>query len=521
MANKKKEKKLLKRMERKPSKRLVKALLKSAPFVESLQPMIDSRVEERLSAQAATGGVDSDDANWRPLSRSRRDLTPVEQDRLIRIANFLVRANPIASRAVQVRRDFVLGEGVKFEAEDKEKIQPIIDEFTADPVNNWDEFQFQLADGLGTNGELFVPTFVNEGNALTRLGWIDPEEVQSVIRDKFNRRIMRNVILKGVPVGDESFTQIGNRRYNIINVDTVSLDKTRNLRVGNIFHFRINCSPDATRGRSDLESVADYLDSFDQGVFNEIERGQLIKNFIWDVMLEGMKDGDIEKWLTKQQPPAPGSIRAHNEKVTWKAEAPELKVSETISFHEFLLKVILGALGLSSFYFGITEGANKASSQNLDTPILKGLLARQRILKAVFREIIDYAIDQKALRDNGLRFALQSKKISRKFDIVMPEISMKDVMALSSAINQMVAAVTAAQQERWITRARGAQIFAAQVQQVGIEYDAEEERKLAEAEGAKEDAEDYKNNPPPDFNKDAPPGDPQPGKVKEPAQAAA
>src|SRR6185369_1121303 len=112
-------------------------------------------------------------------------------------------------------------------------------------------------------------------------GWIDPEEVQSVVRDKFNRRIMRNVILKGIPVGDESYTQVGNRRFNIINVDTESLDRTRGMRVGNIFHFRINCSPDATRGRSDLESVADYLDSFDQNTFNEVERGQLIKNFIW------------------------------------------------------------------------------------------------------------------------------------------------------------------------------------------------------------------------------------------------
>lgn len=450
-----------------------------------------------LASQAAASTVDKDDAAWRPLTRSRRDLTPVDQDKIIEIANFLVRSNPIASRGLQIQGDFVLGEGVKIVAEDKETIQPLLDEFWSDPVNNFDEFQFQLYEGLSTNGELFLPVYVNEFTGFTRLGWLDPSEVLSVIRDQLNRRIMRQVVLKGVPVGDESYTTQGKRRYNIVNVETSGMGATRGFRVGELLFFKINCAADATRGRSYFEPVADLLDAFDQSVFNELEREAILKNFFWDITLTGASEAECDKFAAKQMPPAPGSTRVHNEKVQWQAVAPDLKTEQTIKLHEAIRKTILGSLGLSDFYFGITEGANRASSENLDVPIAKGFVRRQRLFKAILREILDFYLDQRILKDKSLRHKVYfAKSISRKFEIQMPEISMRDVSRLAAAVSQMVAAVESAINNEWITKKRGAQIFASQMQQIGVEYDSDEELAAAEKEAKENAAKDYRNKPP-------------------------
>ncbi|MEW6210785.1 MAG: hypothetical protein AB1631_20640 [Acidobacteriota bacterium] len=465
-------------------------------FGNLIEAQVGERVEEALRAQAGITGVDPDEAQWRPLSRSRRDLTPIDQDKLIEIANYLACSNPLAKRCREIRRDFVIGEGVKIEAEDKDYIQPWIDEFINDPVNNWDELQFQLVDYIGINGELFLPVFVNTFTGAVRLGWIDPVEVQQVVRDPYNRRIMRQVILKAGGGGMSVFGITDARRtYTVVNIDTDTVSKYHGYRQGQLLFFKINCAPDATRGRSDLESVADLLDAWDQSVFNDLEREQLLKNFIWDVTWTGLDQKEIDKKMKDQKEPKPGSVRAHNEKVKWEAVAPDLKTAESVKLQEAIRRNILGAFGLSDFYFGVTEGANRASSENLDQPIAKGFTSRQRVVKAIFRETIDFVIDQRLLR-SPYRAAFQSGRRSRKFEIEMPEISVRDLSRLAGVVNQMVAAIDTALENKWITNLRAAKLFAGFVAQFGQEYDAEEEMKLAEAEAEEASRKDYNNRNP-------------------------
>lgn len=466
---------------------------------------VATEVSQALTAQAASVRVDND-ARWQPLMRSRRDLSPVDQDRLIQIANWLYRANPLASRCAQIRRDFVMGEGVKIEAEDKENIQPLIDEFINDHVNNWAQMQFDIADYIGINGELFLPVFVNEKTGHTRLGWIDPYEVYRVIPDRNNRRLMREVILKHGSPGAGSAGVSGfysfetKRRYQIAQIDEGRNSKTAGYRAGDVLFFRINCAPDATRGRSDLEPVADLLDVWDRSVFNDLERMQFLLNFVWDVTITGAGPEQIKKRAAEEEekgPPRPGTTNFHNEKETWQAITPELKTAETTRLSNNVRQNILGAFGLSEFYFGITEGANRASSDNLDTPILKGFTSRQRVIKGFIHEIFDFVLDQKLQRNLMLRYKVERGKVSRAFEVVMPEISVKDVSKIATALNQITAALETAMSNNWIRPVTGAKVFAAHVSQIGFEYDAEAEYEEAKKEADDEVAKDYDNNKPP------------------------
>jgi len=453
---------------------------------------------DRIVKQAATSiGIDPDDNKWRGITQSRRDLQPIEQDRLIEIANYLAAQNPLGNKIRKTRRDFVIGDGIQIDAEDKKIIQPLIDEFFCDSVNNLDEFQIQMVDYLGINGELYIPTFVNDFSGAVQLGWIDPIEVEQVFPDRHNRRIMREVWMKpGAGAGYSAYYDLSvKRKYAIINRDANPHSKSANYRVGDIFQFKINCAPDATRGRSDFEPVADIIDAWDQATFNDLERVQLLLNFIWDVKLTGKSEPDIQKWLETQTAPAPGSIRAHNENVEWDAVAPDLKFTETRMLANGIRKDALGASDLSDFFFGITEGANRASSENLELPILKALSARQRQVRAIFREIIDYVIDQVALKRPVIKRQIENGRLSRKFKIVMPELSTKDMSRVGSVVAQITASLDMAVERGWIAQETAAQIFASFIAQFGIEYDVDEEMAKAKAEKETEELKDYDKKP--------------------------
>jgi hypothetical protein len=455
--------------------------------------VIQQKAEQIARQAAASNGIDRDDHQWRGITQSRRDLQPIEQDKLLEIANYLTARNPLANKIRKTRRDFVIGEGVTFKAEDKDFIQPLIDEFWCDPVNNMDEFQIQLVDYLGINGELYMPVFVNYFTGKVQIGWIDAYEVEDVFPDTQNRRVMRRVTLK--PNGDvgQSAQTIEKRKrdYSIINVDLTPGSKSFNYRVGEIFAFRINCAPDATRGRSDFEPIADIIDAWDQATFNDLERVALLLNFIWDVKLTGKSEPEIQKWLDGQSAPAPGSIRAHNENVEWDAVAPDLKLTETRKLADGIRKDALGAADLSDFFFGITEGSNRASSENLELPILKALQARQRTVRAIFREMVDFRIDQACLKNRKLKAAIETGRVSRKFVVEMPELSTKDVSRVGAVFSQMTASLDMAVARSWVRSETAARIFASFAAQMGIEYNVDEELKKASEEQAKEGEKDY------------------------------
>jgi hypothetical protein len=442
-----------------------------------LGDLIQGEASRLVKQSAASVGIDRDENQWRGITQSRRDLQPVEQDRMLEIVNYLAAQNLLGNKISKTRRDFVIGDGVTFEAEDKAEIQPLIDEFWCDPVNNMDEFQVQIVDRLGIQGELYIPTFTNYFNGKVQLGWIDAYEVEKVIPDAQNRRVMREVKLKPISHASLSAMESVNhkRSYSVINTDLVPGSKSFNYRIGDMFRYAINCAPDATRGRSDFEPLADYIDAWDQANFNDLERVALLLNFIWDVKLTGKGEPEIQKWLEGQTAPAPGSVRAHNENVEWKAVAPDLKFTETRMLANGIRKDVLGGADLSEFFFGITEGSNRASSENLELPILRALQSRQKIVKAIFRDFINFAIDQKAIRNRKFKAGLETGRINRAFKVQMPPLSTKDISRVGSIFAQMTGALDLAVERGWLRKETAARVFASFAAEMGIEYNVDEE----------------------------------------------
>jgi len=82
--------------------------------------------------------VDTDENLWRPLTaRSDKDLKPIDHDKMLQLAYYVWVVNPIARSIIELKKDYVVGDGLSYKAEDKD-VQAWLDRFWTDPINRWE-----------------------------------------------------------------------------------------------------------------------------------------------------------------------------------------------------------------------------------------------------------------------------------------------------------------------------------------------------------------------------------------------
>ncbi len=435
--------------------------------------------------EAAGGQVDSDDHLFRRLGDTERDLNPVTHSRMLKIAGTLYDRNPLAHRIVELTKDFIVADGITYTAEDDD-VKAVLDDFWNDSVNNWDIKQFDKAMQLGLWGEQIWQMFVNKHSGKVRVGNIDPLQVPNVITDPENAEQVIKVIkndkdnAEGIPL-------------EVVDVDEGPGSKTVGYLVGDVFFFTVNKVSNAKRGRSDLLALADWIDGYNNMLFNQIDREALINAFVWDVTLEGMNEEEIAAWLKKNPSPKPGSVRAHNEKVKWDANAPDLKGADSKERANIIRRFILSGAGFPDHWFGDGSGTNRATAAEMGVPTIKRLKARQRYFKymitMVFKFVIDQAIIHGTLKED----------VDKTFTLNFPELVVKDIAVAATAVNAIVLSAVTALNNGVISEETALKWIQAASDLLGVEIDAVEEIKKAKPEREKRDIaesiNDYSDNP--------------------------
>jgi len=124
--------------------------------------------------EAAGTTIDADEEGFRRLSGDKlRDLGPLTQARMQKMAAYLWEVNLVANRIVELQVAFLLAEGVRLEAGDDET-QAVLDRFWFDPINQMDLKLAKKVRELALFGEQCWPAFVNEHNGHVRLGYLGP-----------------------------------------------------------------------------------------------------------------------------------------------------------------------------------------------------------------------------------------------------------------------------------------------------------------------------------------------------------
>lgn len=442
-----------------------------------VEQLVEVKLKEARQALPMALDYDPRNEGYRRYSAEetlKRDLTPMGQDLMIELAYYLYDSSGLVKRFVRDTKNFVLGEGVEFSVENDDEsgsALAVLDEFWNDSVNAMNVRLEKRVEFLCLLGEQCWPVVVNPVNGAVRLSYIDPANIDDVAVDSLFPEMAAAVRLKGM----------GGRSGQVLSVIREGWDPMKReygRLSGECFFFSINNPPNGMRGRSDLVSSFDFINGFEEGLFDELDRFKLIKSFIWDVSIAGGNEDDIREFLQKNRTPKPGSVRAHNERVTWNAVAPDLKAQDTKALFDFAKTYLAGVQNRPDSWLGSGGKAYQTEAELMGEPTFKDLGSRQRYVKYMLEHVLQFAIDQAIIK--GRLKEPKGKPLRAK--VSMPEMATKDLKEIVGSLFQLAQALTLAQNQKWVTAETATKLFVNVAERVGIEIDVAEEIRKAASE---------------------------------------
>lgn len=438
------------------------------------RPGVLRRVQEALPLGE---GVDADDHLFRSLTGgAERDLSPFHQDRAIRTAYYLYKSNPLAFRLTEDLKDWVVGKGIAH-AHRHPALQKVLDRHWKDWVNAWDVHQHALVRDLGLFGELCLPVFVNRADGRVRLGILDPGKIAQVQTDPDNVRVTAAVVRKGRE-------RVGERTFQAIRLDEDPASPTFGRLAGECFYFAVNKTSTAARGTPDLLCLADFLDAYDQFLFDDMERTVLAKRFIFDLTVDGGDAKKLREKATMLKDLKPGAVYAHNKQETLQAVAPDLKHLDTSRAAREYRGHILGGAGFAEHFFGRGEDVNRATAAEMADPILKRVKSRQQFVSQMIGMILRFVLDQWWIFNPESRASVSPELASgdpdrvsavlHDFTVTLPEPASRDLSRASESLERGVAALARAEELGYIGHKTAAEGAALLLGEIGLRVDAEE-----------------------------------------------
>lgn len=429
----------------------------------------------------AAGTFDDEDKGWRTLTdTSKRDLSSLSQSQMQKLAAFLWETNLLANRLIELPLAYLVAEGVKLRCADEEH-QKWLDAFWNDPINKMDLRLPTFARELALFGEQCWPVYVNEINGQVRIGYLDPSLIEQVVMDPGNAA--QEIGIRTVK------DQAGQRRQFRVIVrgedDELFAPAARTARAGfdsgEAFYFAVNKFAAGRRGRSDLIAQMDWLDGYDEFLFDQMERAGELDAFIWDVTLTGADETTVKARAADIKRPGRGSVRVHNEQEAWVAQAPSLNSVDRAESARMFRNHSLGGATMPEHWFGGGGDVNRASAAEMGDPFFKMATMRQTTLRYMLQEMGSYVLYQRALKSGQQpEWGEPAWKVVAEF----PEMVTKDVAKIAAALQACVVAVASAIESGLITRETGLKIIAVAARRLDVEIDPAAELAKVKAEKA-------------------------------------
>lgn len=464
----------------------------------------------RVAESAGTTVDPDDDDGWTRLSASGgtpggRDLTPMSQDRMQRLAEYLWQSNLLANRLIEIPLAYLMAEGVKLECSD-ETHQAALDAWWNDPINDWDEKLYPRARSLAMHGELCFTVHVNDHSGFVRLGFLAPQRIGQVVTDPDNPEQPIGVITK----------RDGKGKYKRFRVVVLGEDadlftqRTAQIRAeftdGEVFLFQVNLLSGGSRGRSDLLAQMDWIDAYDEFLFGELDRARYLRAFVWDLNIKSGTADDVKERAKTFQPPAPNSVYIHNDGEELEPKAPELTAADSAEAARLFRNHALAGATIPEHWFGGGGDVNRAAAAEMGGPTYKLFTARQTVLKHMLEKLGRYALMRQP--DAKPDWGKPEWKVTARF----PELVNQDVTKFASAMREVTAAALMLVDKGLLTEERALSLVADIASRFGQEIDAKAELEAARTERKQREADD----PADAFTL---PGDLQPGAMPPKAKA--
>ncbi|MBX3588843.1 MAG: hypothetical protein KF796_19600 [Ramlibacter sp.] len=457
-------------------------------------PPTPSAQQTTARVTEAAGAQSGDEPGYRRLSGegvskyNDRDLAPVAQDRMAKLAEFLWQSNLLANRLVELPLAYLLAEGVTLQCEDPEH-QKLLDKFWNDPINNWPLKLPGRVRGLSLLGEQCYILNVNSASGFTRLGYLDPRQIATVVMDPGNPEQPIGVVTKKDTRGRSYKYQVAlpGKDEELFSAATIKI-REEDFKDGECLLYQINKLPNGSRGRSDLLAQMDWLDAYDEFLFNELDRISYLRSFVWDVTMKGSDPKAVEEYEKKFKAPAANSKFVHNDQIELKAITPELQAADTSESARLLRNHVLGGATVPEHWFGGGGDVNRAAASEMDGPTMKIYTARQSMLKLMLEEIGRIVIIK------GARLESEADDERCKVTAVFPELANKDLTKFASAMSTVATTVVMMIDNDLLTQERGLQLVADVAARFGQQIDAKAELAKAKEEATQRKKERAKDD---------------------------
>jgi hypothetical protein len=443
---------------------------------------VKEQIDLALAESMMTIGIDPDDADWRSLTTKPRDLPAVTHDWALEIAHDLYLRNPLGHRITELNRDFVVGAGLSTTFHNP-AVADIVSEFWYDEDNRLDLRLPDFCLELGLNGELIPEVQPQRVSRFVKLGYIDPMQVKKVEHVSGNALIRDVVWIKKKGMG------IRGEPLQIVRRRDIGRGRNRSSRLeGEVFFWTVNSTSNATRGWPDLLHIADWLDAYNEYLWEVLERARSIRAFVWDVLVKGLKPHEVQGWLRAHgDSPKAGSVLVHNENETWSAVAPQLGSFEMAEEGEVLLEHIAGGSGFQKAWLGSADDVNRATAREMGSPTERRLAFRQARFVTYVRDLLKYVLEQAeragrflgdveegtlAVYDAQGKATQERRRLIDLVEIHSPQISPRDAASAGTMMLNVTQALQMAAQRKWIDVATSQKILASILAHLGVTVEA-------------------------------------------------
>ena len=447
-------------------------------------------MKDKLAAEAVAPQLftlttgDGEDPGFRRITSlaTLRDLNPLMHDRMLQVCYFLRVTTPFGKRIVEILTDYTIGKGVRVTAKD-EKVQEIIDNFWNDDVNKMDDNIEQWSDELTTFGELCVPVAVNKVSGKVRVGYIDPMNIDTI---QFAEMATSDGTASiNVPYAVRLRREVGEVLQKPMLIvrrqEDVTLDSFGKLD-GECFYFAINKAKSASRGFSELFALADWVDLFDQMIFDFGDKVRFLNQFIWHYVFEGADDKKVDEYKNKltKDPPRQGGALFTNENIKVTPLTPDFKGQDMAAGAAMVKKYGLGGAGIPPVLMGDGDDANRASALEMNAPFTKKIMKRQNQLNRCLQAALDFQIEQAQLA------GALGENVDTDYTIEFPEVVVKDLQRGAQTLAGVATAMQVGQQEGWITGQTAARAFHTVLAEIGVDID-DSNKEYEDAQQEKQD----------------------------------
>lgn len=387
-----------------------------------------------------------DDTGWRTAGLTRRDLDGAVLERAMELSVWLYRRNPLASRIVKIHTAYMAGTGFGVEAANPD-VAAVVDEFWHAPRNRLDRHHRGFARDFILFGEGHHPLAADDTGNVT-VGVIDPINVEAVNRNTMNNLIIDSIRLKRNVVGGDP------TNIPVLRADADPFSETAGLLVGDVATWLYDRIGAASRGVPYLLPSLDWLDAYDQVLWELLERTKATRAYFWDVMVTGdATDVDKAKAVWGTTPPRSGSVRFRTDAMAVTATQPSIGAYEDANTARLILRHISAGAGVAPHWLGDPEDANRSTAESMDQPVLMSIQDLQTLWRSNMLELVQAAVDRKVaagmLPRTVERYNDRGQPTGEQIpardavDIVVPAITDDDVVAAAGALAQVALAIQA------------------------------------------------------------------------------